>query len=908
MRLRRTRATLRPILAAFLAAILLAGGALPFAAAQNPPTVVSQPTAPVAAYLLYHPVFLHNHYNYQSALYVQNAGAVPATVQLTFYSTTASPIDLSATVQPGATLSYAPGQVAGLPHGLYWLLIASDQPLASVVEVYRATGDRLAAYRGITDPTGASAAGLSVPVYRSVFTPFFDTGGLTLWNIAAQDAPVTIDFYRADGSLAKSLPVVIPANRTYAASNPGIQIPPGSYTAVVSAAVPVVGLLSIATAGQPPALFELQPPVTAPGVTASLPRALKQVDEGGGSRTTQLFLTNAGSAGGPFDVTFLHANGSPVYVRALAGLPPFGTAVLDLATFDGLPNGIYGVRATGVQPLALSELTTYTTPPADHFVATYGERLTLAGQSLARRATTSEAIPYSQSLPRLARTAEAYTVFSVQNPSAQTAAVVIEYHDLAGVLVAYQDLMLAAGGGQRYDLRQVAALPAGFVGSAAIFSDQPVDVLADEFYIACAQPSAGQISRTPAGDLFPGTPVQFTASAAGTQPFSYAWTVDGQPAGGDSATLDHTFQTAGQHAVGATITNACGQTTAGLEVDVLAPPGPDLSTSSKSASQGAVDAGDALIYTLILRNTGPVAASASLTDPIPSHTVYVPGSAHASDLSPVTFDGSALHWAGQVTSDTSVTIQYTVQVGTALIGTAIENVAGLSDGTGHVTMLQASAIFNPGYRLTINEGALFTNNPTVSLRFAWNAAANITWYQISNDGGFTPGGSTTPWMPADPGNPTYSGWALAAYGDLRLPRTVYIRFRDATGAPFGPFQDDIILDPTPPQVDSLELAPLGKGALALRAASGKSVLVKVTAHDDNSGLQAVQLSNRSDFAAASSYPVNSGLTEITWPLQPSGLVYARVIDRAGNASAAVSAQGDPWWYRVYLPMLQRNGQ
>ena len=45
-------------------------------------------------------------------------------------------------------LSYARGQVPGLPDGSYWLEIASDQPLASVVEIYRTTGDRLAAYRG----------------------------------------------------------------------------------------------------------------------------------------------------------------------------------------------------------------------------------------------------------------------------------------------------------------------------------------------------------------------------------------------------------------------------------------------------------------------------------------------------------------------------------------------------------------------------------------------------------------------------------------------------------------------------------------------------------------------------------------------------------------------------------------
>ena len=759
----------------------------------------------------------------------------------------------------------------------------------------------------MTVPAGSSAVGPSAPLYRSVFSPFFDSGGLTLWNIAAQATQVDVGFYQSDGSLIKSLTVTIAANATYAVSGPGLQIPPGRYTAVVSANDPIVGLLSVQTGGQPPTVFELQAPAIAPGVTASLPRAQKQVDEGGGPRTSQLFLTNVGSAGGHFTVTFYSANGNAVYTRDVAGLPASGTAALDLATFDGLPAGTYGVRASGDQPLTLSELTTYTTPPADHFVATYGERSAAPGQSLAQPAATPDGL-LMQYLPRLAKTNEAYTVFSIRNSSLYVADAQIEYHDLAGNLIASEFFSLAPNSSRRIDLRQVAALPAGFIGSAVVVSTGSLDILADQFYVPCEQPAGGQIDRVPAGDLFPGTPVQFTASATGTQPFSYSWTVDEQPAGSDSATLNHTFQAAGQHTVDVTITNACGQTTASLGVDVLEPPGPDLSTSSKTASQSAVDAGDTLIYSLILRNTGPVAASATLTDPIPLHTVYVPGSAQASDLSPVTLVGDELHWSGQVVSGTPVTIQYAVQVQSATIGTSIENIASLSDGRGHITMLQATAAYNPGYQLTINAGALFTNNPTVALRFAWNAADGIAAYQISNDGGFIPGSDTTAWLPVDPANPTYPGWMLAAYGDLRLPRTVYIRFRDAGGTPFGPFQDDIILDPMPPQVDSLELVPLVGTAAGVSSTSGKSVLVEVIAHDDNSGVRTVQLSNRSDFAVSNSYPVTGSLTEIVWPLQPSGLVYGRVLDRAGNTSLAVSAQGEPWWHRVYLPTLQRNAQ
>ena len=214
----------------------------------------------------------------------------------------------------------------------------------------------------------------------------------------------------------------------------------------------------------------MQAPAIAPGVTASLPRAQKQVDEGGGPRTSQLFLTNVGSAGGHFTVTFYSANGNAVYTRDVAGLPASGTAALDLATFDGLPAGTYGVRASGDQPLTLSELTTYTTPPADHFVATYGERSAAPGQSLAQPAATPDGL-LMQYLPRLAKTNEAYTVFSIRNSSLYAADAEIEYHDLAGNLIPSEFFSLPPNSSRRFDLRQVAALPAGFIGSAVVVSD-----------------------------------------------------------------------------------------------------------------------------------------------------------------------------------------------------------------------------------------------------------------------------------------------------------------------------------------------------------------------------------------------------------------------------------------------------
>ena len=86
MRRYRISSTLRPVLAAILAVTLLTGGALAAAPETSTSTEVRSVPDPPQILYLYHPTFLHNQYNYQSALYVQNPGAVPATVQLTFYA------------------------------------------------------------------------------------------------------------------------------------------------------------------------------------------------------------------------------------------------------------------------------------------------------------------------------------------------------------------------------------------------------------------------------------------------------------------------------------------------------------------------------------------------------------------------------------------------------------------------------------------------------------------------------------------------------------------------------------------------------------------------------------------------------------------------------------------------------
>ncbi len=295
-----------------------------------------------------------------------------------------------------------------------------------------------------------------------------------------------------------------------------------------------------------------------------------------------------------------------------------------------------------------------------------------------------------------------------------------------------------------------------------------------------------------------------------------------------------------------------------------------------------MESGDTLTYTISLHNSSLTAATVSLTDPIPAHTTYISGTAQASDGGPVTLANGQLEWSGQVISGTPVVVSFAAMVEAAPLGTPITNTAHLDDGLGNVVALEAGSTYNPGYGLTVNDGALYTNIPTVTLRYAWNVADDITQVKISNDGGFGPGGNTTDWLPVDPADHTYTGWVLATYGNLVLPRTAYVKFRDGSGKQYGPVQDDIIYDPNPPGVGGVEIIPqAGRGRGVMQ---GQEVIVRVTASDGNSGVTTVQVSHDEGFGQFSEFAFIGPATDIPWTLQPSGLVYVRVVDRAGNLS------------------------
>ncbi len=164
--------------------------------------------------------------------------------------------------------------------------------------------------------------------------------------------------------------------------------------------------------------------------------------------------------------------------------------------------------------------------------------------------------------------------------------------------------------------------------------------------------------------------------------------------------------------------------------------------------------------------------------------------------------------------------------------------------------------------VSVNNGAQFTNSPDVTLHPVWPAFTSTA--TISNDGGFA--GAQA--LPVDGALP----WRLDASGPERLPKTVYLRFDQSTQT----FQDDIILDQTPPVLAAASEVPAKQSVLARRSATTRTY--QLVAEDNVSGVTQAQ------FAAKQSTPTPA--VAYAGTLRATGTPrWLRVQDGAGNWSA-----------------------
>lgn len=172
--------------------------------------------------------------------------------------------------------------------------------------------------------------------------------------------------------------------------------------------------------------------------------------------------------------------------------------------------------------------------------------------------------------------------------------------------------------------------------------------------------------------------------------------------------------------------------------------------------------------------------------------------------------------------------------------------------------------------MTINNGALYTNDPDVTLCVIPPSWASSL--RVANDGGF--GAAKT--LPVR----STIRWRLAESGRERLPKTVYLRFGNDTQT----FTDDIILDQTNPTVASATLtrprATSSAAVVATAASRSRTFGVRVGAKDATSGVAKVQFAVRSK-RHPSTLRKFKRISRYKGARAPK---YVRVRDRAGNYS------------------------
>lgn len=194
--------------------------------------------------------------------------------------------------------------------------------------------------------------------------------------------------------------------------------------------------------------------------------------------------------------------------------------------------------------------------------------------------------------------------------------------------------------------------------------------------------------------------------------------------------------------------------------------------------------------------------------------------------------------------------------------------------------------------VSIDGGAVATNRRQVELSVVWPRLA--TDALISNDGGFGAAGSTGLFPVAQT-----IRWTLPSSGPERLPKIVYLRFRGGSAGP-ETYTDDIVLDERAPQLESVAaVAPTPAAPAAppaARAPAGrltKPTLRKfrVRARDANSGVAIVQINVSRGTRGAQSVRVvrrnSRGKRRYVATVRlrvPSGRVWIRVVDAAGNGS------------------------
>jgi hypothetical protein len=208
------------------------------------------------------------------------------------------------------------------------------------------------------------------------------------------------------------------------------------------------------------------------------------------------------------------------------------------------------------------------------------------------------------------------------------------------------------------------------------------------------------------------------------------------------------------------------------------------------------------------------------------------------------------------------------------------------------------------YGISINGGALYTNQTGATLTLT--APPGTSQMLISNDGGF---GEAT-WEAFANSKP----WTITAYGAYAIPRTVYAKFK-TNGQISGQYQDDIVLDQTPP-TGTIQIVDTAANTMASPTTSTvypsaklptttathitylplvaknyvpgfRVVGLSLSATDDLSGVSDMLISNNAAFVGSQ---WQAYAKKLNWYANERGTttIYVKYRDRAGNESQLYS--------------------
>ena len=216
-----------------------------------------------------------------------------------------------------------------------------------------------------------------------------------------------------------------------------------------------------------------------------------------------------------------------------------------------------------------------------------------------------------------------------------------------------------------------------------------------------------------------GAIANFSTTAGGTGPFSYAWTVDGSPFGGDTSSInvDTTGLSIGSHTVSVTTTGACGSASQSATLTVQAP------TTTSDPADVTVCQGAIANFSTTAGGTGPF-----------SYAWTVDGSPFGGDTSSINVDTTSLSvgnhtvsvtttgGCGSATQSATLTVQPTTTTSdpadVAVCQGATANFSTTAGGTGpfsYAWTVDGSPFGGDTSSINVPTGSLSVGNHTVSV-------------------------------------------------------------------------------------------------------------------------------------------------------------------------------------------------